>query len=495
MEVNDERKHLAQAALLSQSTRPSHILHDADAKAKLAIGIVTVNRQVYIREGSLYHPGYILQSVAAILREDPSKKTPLVICDVDLDPPSHSDAVLLSGIVPVRSRYLNETIAPPSEMTDVFKKEKEDYIYCLKQVLSFNSEFILMLQDDALATPGALDTLNHIIRTKIEKKYRGFELIDSNFTKTFFKLFTPTYMQNDFHTTKPRRIFVHLLELVGMGIVGGTIITLLHSRLRKISRSYALIRVFFLGSVACCGLAAWAVSRVHLMEWRRISKYFYIMFQADGCCMPAILYSRDTAINFLEYLETTRNSSIPIDLEMDELVEAHGYESFAVEPNLFSHIGMFVILVREDLEVGPQRPNQHSRFCHTFTGFSGASRRDSTSVEVGTAGRPPKATNRAIAPNYQQGDRPQVLTGRSPPTTGRATTQSYQQGDRPGLQAGRSPPSILHFCEIKTTRLDNSDFVRGNRPYKSLFPGLECLEKLHSNPIWLDFQKISHCVF
>ncbi|XP_035673177.1 post-GPI attachment to proteins factor 4-like [Branchiostoma floridae] len=341
MKVNDERKHLAQAALLSQSTRPSHILHDADAKAKLAIGIVTVNRQVYIREGSLYHPGYILQSVAAILREDPSKKTPLVICDVDLDPPSHSDAVLLSGIVPVRSRYLNETIAPPSEMTDVFKKEKEDYIYCLKQVLSFNSEFILMLQDDALATPGALDTLNHIIRTKIEKKYRGFELIDSNFTKTFFKLFTPTYMQNDFHTTKPRRIFVHLLELVGMGIVGGTIITLLHSRLRKISRSYALIRVFFLGSVACCGLAAWAVSRVHLMEWRRISKYFYIMFQADGCCMPAILYSRDTAINFLEYLETTRNSSIPIDLEMDELVEAHGYESFAVEPNLFSHIGMY----------------------------------------------------------------------------------------------------------------------------------------------------------
>eukprot|EP00058_Branchiostoma_floridae_P028512 XP_002614003.1 hypothetical protein BRAFLDRAFT_67414 [Branchiostoma floridae] len=170
------------------------------------------------------------------------------------------------------------------------------------------------------------------------------------------------------------------------------------------------------------------------------------------------------------------------------------------------------------------------KFCHTFTGFSGASRRDSTSVEVGTrslgkapavnwrgsprlsqilarkgcktiipvsfhAGRPPKATNRAIAPNYQQGDRPQVLTGRSPPTTGRATTQSYQQGDRPGLQAGRSPPSILHFCEIKTTRLDNSDFVRGNRPHKSLFPGFGCLEKFHSNPIWLDFQKISHCVF
>eukprot|EP00058_Branchiostoma_floridae_P022463 XP_002607953.1 hypothetical protein BRAFLDRAFT_74902 [Branchiostoma floridae] len=342
MEVNDERKNLAQATLLSQPTWPSHILHDADAKAKLAIGIVTVNRQVYIREGSLYRPGYILQSVAAILRENPSKKTPLVVCDVDPDPPYHSDAVFLSGIVPVRSKYLNKTIAPPSEMTDIFKKEKEDYMYCLKQTLSFKSEFILLLQDDALATPGALDILNHIIQTKIEKKYRGFELIDSNFTKTFFKLFTPTYMQNDFHTTKPRRIFVHLLELVGMGIVGGTIITILHSSLRKVrSRSYATIYVFFLGSVVCCGLAAWAVSRVHLMEWRRISKYFYIMFQADGCCMPAILYSRDTAVNFLKYLESTRNSSIPIDLEMDELVENHGYERFAVEPNLFSHIGMY----------------------------------------------------------------------------------------------------------------------------------------------------------
>eukprot|EP00058_Branchiostoma_floridae_P022399 XP_002607889.1 hypothetical protein BRAFLDRAFT_74842 [Branchiostoma floridae] len=48
--------------------------------------------------------------------------------------------------------------------------------------------------------------------------------------------------------------------------------------------------------------------------------------------------------------------------------------------------------------------------CHTFT----SNKEENCDLP---AGRPPKATNRAIAPNYQQGDRPQVLTGRSPPTT------------------------------------------------------------------------------
>eukprot|EP00058_Branchiostoma_floridae_P007235 XP_002592723.1 hypothetical protein BRAFLDRAFT_118402 [Branchiostoma floridae] len=51
---------------------------------------------------------------------------------------------------------------------------------------------------------------------------------------------------------------------------------------------------------------------------------------------------------------------------------------------VFATISRFVITVREELGVGPQRPNQHPRFFHTFTGFSDASRRDSTSVEVGT---------------------------------------------------------------------------------------------------------------
>eukprot|EP00058_Branchiostoma_floridae_P015141 XP_002600629.1 hypothetical protein BRAFLDRAFT_95143 [Branchiostoma floridae] len=44
-----------------------------------------------------------------------------------------------------------------------------------------------------------------------------------------------------------------------------------------------------------------------------------------------------------------------------------------------------------------------------------------------------------IAPNYRQGDRPQVLTGRSPPSTDRAIAPNYRQGDHPKLPTGRSP--------------------------------------------------------
>ncbi|XP_035670864.1 post-GPI attachment to proteins factor 4-like [Branchiostoma floridae] len=343
MKVNDDRKNLAQISLLSRSSATSHLMPNADSKVKLAIGFVSVSRQVKMRDGSLYNPGYLLQSVEAILRENPSNETRLVVCNVDSDPSSNVDAAFLSSFVPVHSRYLERNVVSPLGLKERFKKEREDYIYCLEEALSFDPEFVLILEDDALAIPGVLDVIYHVIQTKIDKKYRGFELTENNYTKTFFKLFTPTYMQNDFHTTKPKRIFVHIYELIGIGIIGGTIITFVHTLFfnKGLKRSYATIYGLFVAGVVCSILAALAVSRVHLMEWRRISKHFYVMFQADNCCTPAIMYRKDTAVDFLRYLQTRRHDDSPIDGDMNGLVVSHGYRRFAVEPNLFSHIGMF----------------------------------------------------------------------------------------------------------------------------------------------------------
>ncbi|XP_078659761.1 GPI-N-acetylgalactosamine transferase PGAP4-like [Branchiostoma floridae x Branchiostoma belcheri] len=345
MKVNNDRKKLAQTALLSRApgTNLSHITLKSGSKVKLAIGFVAVSRQVKMRDGSTYNPGYLLQSVEAILRENPPRETRLLVCDVDSNPTSNPDVAFLSSFVSVRSKYLKGKTAEPLALGNTFKKEREDYMYCLNQTLSFDPDFVLILEDDALATPGVLDTIDHIIRTKIENTYRGFEMEQNNYTKTFFKLFTPTYMQNDFHTTKPKRIFVHVLDLVGTGIVGGTFLTFVHTIFfNKVpKRSYSTLYCFFVASVVCCILAALATSRVHLMEWRRISKHFYVMFEADNCCTPAILYRKDTAVDFLKYLQTTRHNPSPIDGDMNHLVVNHGYKRFAVEPNLFSHIGMY----------------------------------------------------------------------------------------------------------------------------------------------------------
>ncbi|KAI8522033.1 hypothetical protein Bbelb_017870 [Branchiostoma belcheri] len=60
MKVNNDRKKLAQTALLSRApnaTSSTHITQNSDSKVKLAIGFVAVSRQVEMRDGSTYNPG------------------------------------------------------------------------------------------------------------------------------------------------------------------------------------------------------------------------------------------------------------------------------------------------------------------------------------------------------------------------------------------------------------------------------------------------------
>ncbi|XP_035692084.1 post-GPI attachment to proteins factor 4-like [Branchiostoma floridae] len=342
--VNNERRSQAKTFFASKTdggaTKAALQTH---TKVKLAIGVLTVNRRLRTRDGSFYNPGYLLQTVAAILQENPPFSTRVLICNVDPDPLSHSDAAFLSRFVPVQSKLQQENKQKTPASSNEHEKLKEDYVFCLNQTLALNSEYILIMEDDALASHGTFDILDHVIRTKLQNKYHGFELMKRDSTKSIIKLFSPQYHQRDFFTTKPERIIINGLELLGFGIVGGTAIIVFHVLLvQKCKRPYVLDRRFFIAAVVCCVLAALAISRPHLLELRRISKHLYLMIEANDCCTQAILYPKGAALELMPYMQTSgRHDPAPLDGVLDDFVRKRGYRQFAVEPNLFSHIGKY----------------------------------------------------------------------------------------------------------------------------------------------------------
>ncbi|XP_078618350.1 GPI-N-acetylgalactosamine transferase PGAP4-like [Branchiostoma floridae x Branchiostoma japonicum] len=353
-QVNDERIAKAVEFFVSESVsarlQDESLLHignlsnsssSNNTNVSTTVAFVTTRRTRSLHPTEEYSPRYLLQTVAAVVREN-QPSTRILICNMDPEPSAHTDAVYLSEFFSVVSRYGDDEVSAPHGKHE---KEKQDYVYCLKKSLQTNPRYVLMLQDDALVVPGSLQVLDYVVRTKVERTRHGWDFTPNNDTRKLLKLHTPEYIQRDFHTVKPKRIAANLAELVGYGLFGGTLLRLLHIILVEKGQSWTLFSGFFFSSVVCCILAALAISRPHLLELRRISKYLYVMLDANDCCLPATLLPTAAARELVSFLEgETCGPGYPLDTAVDDFVSSKGYQQFAVEPNLFRHIGMYSTL-------------------------------------------------------------------------------------------------------------------------------------------------------
>ncbi|XP_066273742.1 post-GPI attachment to proteins factor 4-like [Branchiostoma lanceolatum] len=351
-QVNDERIAKAEDFFASESVlarlQAESLLHGGNLSrssnvtdVRTTVAFLTTRRTRSFNPTEKYSPRYLLQTVAAIVQEN-QPSTRILICNMDPEPSAHTDAVYLSSFFSMVSRYGNGAVNVPNGKLE---KEKQDYVYCLRKSLETNPRYVLVLQDDALAVPGSLQVLDYIIRNKVERTRRGWDFTPNNVAKRFLKLYMPEYIQRDFHTVKPKRIAANLAELIGYGLLGGTLLRLLHIVLVEKGQSWTLLSGFFFSSVVCCILAALVISRPHLLELRRISKYLYVMLDANDCCLPATLLPTAAAQELATFLEgVTCGGGYPLDTAVDEFVRSKGYRQFAVEPNLFRHIGMYSTL-------------------------------------------------------------------------------------------------------------------------------------------------------
>ena len=138
---------------------------------------------------------------------------------------------------------------------------------------------------------------------------------------------------------------VPLLELLGLGLIGGSLFVGFGCFCRPKEKRYVMVRVPFLLGFIYLVLVALSVGRQHLINWRRISNCTYTVLPAPNCCSPAILYKADKAKELSDYLKTLKcSATFPIDYAIDQFARDGGYSKFLIEPNLVQHIGMLSTL-------------------------------------------------------------------------------------------------------------------------------------------------------
>lgn len=294
-------------------------------QTKMVIAIVTVRRF------SVSKPlGYLTRVVATfhqLIEKDTTKlKKFLFICNTHAGPGHHEEANKLK-------KYFHSVLKFPNGSTEAsimnpFEKEKQDYVFCLKQALQFSPKYILMVEDDALPR----DELFHVLENKINY------LQDVDYRKpeywSYLKLYFPERWQG--YSFELKQI-CELFALFVIGTMG------LHACMSYVCRGCKMRqenwRTSFCGGIYFV-LVAFTVGRQHLLEMKRIWPYWYSLVSAPECCSPCILYQNESVIQIVQYLAAVKcDRHMPLDIALDGFTRALSMV-YLIEPNLFHHIGL-----------------------------------------------------------------------------------------------------------------------------------------------------------
>ena len=321
-----------------------------DVPLDIAVTIITVSRNRHKFDS--YEPRYLTQALLEYIKliEHHSALYPdfniqLSICNVDSDPVSYFEAERLGTVFnnSVRTfKRFSKKLVPP---TEIFEKEKQDYVYCMNQSLSLNPRHVLLVEDDTLPNKDLFVVLQYLIDTLLDKQFQSGHdfLMKKPRPNTYLKLYHPERLQG-FYSLEVDRI----PGLIAFGCVCGSILTVIYSFIgfRQTSANIHVVWVIF---ILYFILLAIAIGNPNLLALRRICRYFYGIVPSPSCCTPAMLFPNSGAKEISNYLDSvTCRKNYAKDTALDELRSKTNLKAYAVQPNLFRHIGLYSSL-RENI--------------------------------------------------------------------------------------------------------------------------------------------------
>lgn len=289
---------------------------------EFAIVVVSVRRRS--------NPRYLLQAAVRLMTavQRDRGKSKIVIYNADAVPEFNSDAKFLSQFLTVANR---SPLTAAKSAGDIFEKEKLDYMGALELGLELRPRYVLVVQDDALATREILRKLRYVLKWKMPWKWPRS---DSK-SWTFLKLYYPEKWQGFGNPEIP--------ELLLIGILGAFCFAAFRRKLPR-TRKNLDAKILWLWSGAGLlyfVLVAYTVGRAHWIEIRKLHPLFYGVGNAPGCCIPAVLFPARQARDLVKFLNATNcKQDYPIDFAFDDFTKAKGLMGLLVSPNLFSHIGL-----------------------------------------------------------------------------------------------------------------------------------------------------------
>lgn len=298
------------------------------------------------------HPetGYLIQTssvVDSIIKSDTVfKDTLLFICNVDQSPDEHNDAHFLQSYIPYVSKYGNNSFGKSfsvskfkSNHSDMSRRrEFEDYIFCLNVSKSFDSPYVLMLEDDVLPYKNLFEILHYTVK---QHNLQHLEHLGRTAAPgrdfAFLKLYYPERWQGFANEVDK------ILELVSISSLGGALLLMVVSVFPSNSELPYLLKLFyFIFGAFLTMMSALIIGRHSLISLRRILPQLFVFKRTPGCCTPAMFYSSAVLPDLMQHLMF--HSNVNKDLAINNFIKQTNIPGYILEPNLFRHIGMYTSL-------------------------------------------------------------------------------------------------------------------------------------------------------
>ena len=232
--------------------------------------------------------------------------------------------------MPTIHRYKD---GPPAKKLHPLEKEKQDYVFCMNASLQQReADFVMLVEDDALPTADLLPVMHHTLTRHLA--------VAPPHNLAYIKFYHPPHLLSYVALERER-----LTELWGLSVVLATLVTLAYWGPRRVLVGSAPAHLYCVWGLlgVYWGLVALAVGRPNVQQLRRLaSPHLHSFTPAPSCCTPAMLYPRPGALAVLQHLtNTTCRKNYGKDSALDDLVATSSLTATLVQPNCFTHIGMY----------------------------------------------------------------------------------------------------------------------------------------------------------
>ncbi|CAF4522773.1 unnamed protein product, partial [Rotaria sp. Silwood2] len=318
---------------------------------------------LYSKQDSDHREGkfYIGQILYHLLKNYHSRFI-ITLCENNNTNDQISDSIeLIRRLLPV---FIINTL--PESIINTYEREKQAYLQCLlANFQSFpNANYLLLLQDDAEPTnKNFYNQLLSLIDYRIKQQW---PLYGHRKQPAFIKIYHPRWLISYFHPS-----FYIVIQLIATSLFLTLVFFICfyfyeiiiqkknninQTQLKSYSRSslnnhiylsnliknniklFYFIFYFFLITLVLILLDHSNVS----WTWRSLHPSFYSIYPAPSCCLPGVIYFRQTYIQVIEYLNSIKcHKNYAIDTAFDDLPKRTHLQTYLVEPNLVHHIGLY----------------------------------------------------------------------------------------------------------------------------------------------------------
>ncbi|XP_060588185.1 post-GPI attachment to proteins factor 4-like [Ruditapes philippinarum] len=305
----------------------------------LAINIITLSRENNLTETE--PPHYLLQTVAALIKlinrlDQNYFQIYLSICNVDLNPETYVDMNYIPEWITIFQRDKEKR----ESFKNRYEKEREDYVFCMKNVLEQNSSFLLILEDDTLPH----QDLFSVMKKELFENDQC-ELKKDKFKDLFYvKLHTNSWDLNFVRLWRWTKFLFFtgfdlgkVFELMIITLFLDVLIIVALKKYSKLRLSYHMFFILFI-------YIAWVLNVIGRQNisivWRYILGITHEMSDATGGSLVAAFYPRASAEATVQYLNSVEcDKSYPKDVALNRLARKHWQQLLLIEPPLFTHMG------------------------------------------------------------------------------------------------------------------------------------------------------------